>query len=185
MGKKLRLLANEKGSTLIITMLIMVILTIVSVALSNTSRTEIQIAANDHFYRMAFHNADSGINITSKLFKAFFEENFDGTPLPIIFPDDDSEEAFREEALGFDLPDAGKVGSVQVVVDEEYCVIEKNQVIEACGVTAEVDFLERRHTIGSEVNTSLSFIYDMETWGEGPKNSVANIQAVYRHVEKI
>lgn len=166
-------LVNEKGSTLVITMLILVILSIVSFALSNTSRTEIQIAANDQYYKIAFHNADSGINITSKLFEAFFEENFDGTPLPIAFPDQDAEDAFREEALGFDLPASGNVGIVQVVVDEVH------------NVNAEVDFFERRHTIGSEVNTSLSFIYNMETLGNGPRNSVANIEAVYRHVEKI
>jgi len=168
-------LTNERGSTLVVTMLILAILTIVSFALSNTSRTEIQIAANDQFYKMAFHNADTGINLTSKLFEAFLEENFDGTPLPSpdVFSYLPDEEAFREEALGLDLPAAGNVAIVQFVADDVH------------NIAAEVDFIRRQHTIGSEVNTSLSFIYNMETQGEGPRGSVSNIEAVYRHVEKI
>jgi hypothetical protein len=202
-------LSNQRGSTLVITMLIMVLLTIVGVGLSNTSRTEMQITSNDQFYKIAFHNADSGINITSKLFEAFFEENFDGTPIPvttiksddtsvddtsvddtsiddqplddkprpITFPDKAAKEAFQNEALGFDDPvedpdDADKA-SVNISIDEAH------------NVEAKVDFRNRQHTVGSEVNTSLSFFYDMETIGQGPRGSVSNIEVVYRHVEKI
>ena len=182
-------LSNQRGSTLVITMLIMVLLTIVGFTLSNTSRTEMQIASNDQFYKIAFHNADSGINITSKLFEAFFEENFDGTPLPvttfpfndtplpITFPNVAAENAFRDEALGFNDP--------VVDPDDEDKAIVIISIDEAYNVEAKVDFRSRQHTVGSEVNTSLSFFYDVETLGEGPRGSVSNIEVVYRHVEKI
>ncbi len=183
--------SDEKGSTLVVTMLILVILTIISVSLSNTSRTEMQIASNDQFYKIAFHNADTGINVTSRLIEAFFQENFDGIdlpvttgsppnnepPLPITFPDTDAEDAFRNEALGFDTP-------VQNPTDGDKASVDIN-IDEFQNVEAMVDFRNRRHTIGSEVNTSISFIYTMETQGDGPRGSVSEIDAVYRHVEKI
>jgi hypothetical protein len=196
MDKNLRLLfsetlSDEKGSTLVITMLIMVILTIVSVSLSNTSRTEMQIASNDQFYKIAFHNADTGINVTSRLIEVFFQENFDGidlpvttgsapnneTPLPITFANETAEIDFRNEALGFDTP-------VQNPTDVDKAKVDIN-IDEFQNVEAMVDFRNRRHTIGSEVNTSISFIYTLETQGDGPRGSVSEIDAVYRHVEKI
>jgi hypothetical protein len=187
-------LSNQRGSTLVITMLIMVLLTIVGFGLSNTSRTEMQITSNDQFYKIAFHNADSGINITSKLFEAFFEENFDGisipvttlpsdgtpfngTPLPITFPNVAAENAFRDEALGFNDP--------VVDPDDTDKAFVNISIDEAHNVEGKVDFRNRQHTVGSEVNTSLSFFYDMETMGQGPRGSVSNIEVVYRHVEKI
>ena len=174
MGKKMQLLSNQRGSTMVVTLMIMVVLTIISFSLSHTAQTEIQIAANDLFYKMAFHNADTGVSVTSRLIEAFFDENFDGTALPAGFTYVPNENDFREEVLGlFDGAASPGDREVEFVADGTHAV------------EAELGFLERRHTVGSEVNTSLSFLYDMESQGDGPRGSVSNIEVVYRQVVKI
>lgn len=51
---------NEQGSTIIVAMLILVILTIIGISAINTSKFEAQIAGNEHRYQIDFYVADSG-----------------------------------------------------------------------------------------------------------------------------
>ncbi|MDY6879684.1 MAG: pilus assembly PilX N-terminal domain-containing protein [Thermodesulfobacteriota bacterium] len=55
-------LNNERGSTLIMALVLMVVLTIIGIAVTKTSRTEVQLAGNEKYYKEAFYNADSGIS---------------------------------------------------------------------------------------------------------------------------
>jgi hypothetical protein len=55
-------LNNERGSTLIMALVLMVVLTIIGIAVTKTSKTEVQIAGNEKYYKEAFYNADSGIS---------------------------------------------------------------------------------------------------------------------------
>ena len=56
------LINNEKGSLILVSMVILVILTLIGIAATNTSNLEIQITANDREYKTTFYNADSGIS---------------------------------------------------------------------------------------------------------------------------
>ena len=60
-------LNNEKGSVIVAALFILVIVTILGIAASNTSTLELQIASNDQFIKMAFYNADSAVYGTCKL----------------------------------------------------------------------------------------------------------------------
>ena len=51
---------NEQGSTIIVAMLILVILTIIGISAINTSKFEAQIVGNEHRYQIDFYVADSG-----------------------------------------------------------------------------------------------------------------------------
>ncbi len=51
---------NEQGSTIIVAMLVLVFLTIVGIAATNTSIFESQIVGNEHRYQIDFYVADSG-----------------------------------------------------------------------------------------------------------------------------
>jgi hypothetical protein len=55
-------LRDEKGSTLVLALMILVILTLIGIAATNTSTIEIQIAGNERAYKKAFFNADAGIS---------------------------------------------------------------------------------------------------------------------------
>ena len=55
-------LKSERGSTLIMALVLMVVLTIIGIAVTKTSKTEVQLAGNEKYYKEAFYNADSGIS---------------------------------------------------------------------------------------------------------------------------
>jgi hypothetical protein len=55
--------SNEKGSTLLISILILLLLTVIGIAATNTSTIEILISGNDKVHKMAFHQADGGTEV--------------------------------------------------------------------------------------------------------------------------
>lgn len=55
-------LRDEKGSTLVLALMILVILTLIGIAATNTSTIEIQIAGNERAYKEAFFKADAGVS---------------------------------------------------------------------------------------------------------------------------
>ena len=60
--------AGESGAVVIVAaVMILVIVTILGLTAINTSTVEVTIAANDQFAKLAFYNADSGLNATAKL----------------------------------------------------------------------------------------------------------------------
>lgn len=54
------ILKNDRGSTIIIAVMILVFLTIIGIAANNTSIFESKIVGNDHRYQIEFYVADSG-----------------------------------------------------------------------------------------------------------------------------
>jgi len=59
--------SNEKGSTLVLSILILLLLTIIGIAATNTSTIEILISGNDKVHKMAFHQADGGTEVGIEL----------------------------------------------------------------------------------------------------------------------
>jgi hypothetical protein len=51
---------NEKGTALIVALLILVLLTLMGISATTTSTIEVQMAGNEKFYEMAFYSAESG-----------------------------------------------------------------------------------------------------------------------------
>ena len=52
---------NEQGSMIVVAVIILVLLTVIGIAATNTSTTEVQISANAVLHNIAFYTADSGI----------------------------------------------------------------------------------------------------------------------------
>lgn len=51
--------SNERGSILIVTLLILAILTMVGISASTTTEIELQIAGNENFHKIAFYSAEA------------------------------------------------------------------------------------------------------------------------------
>ena len=58
-----QILTNDRGSVLIIALLVLVLLTIIGISATNTTTTDIQIASNEKVHSMAFYAADAGIEV--------------------------------------------------------------------------------------------------------------------------
>ena len=51
---------NEKGSALVLALLMLVLLTLMGISATTTSTVEIQMAGGEKFYELAFYSAESG-----------------------------------------------------------------------------------------------------------------------------
>ncbi len=54
--------SNERGTVLVISIMILALLTFLGIAALDTTSTEIRISANDRVYKQAFYAADTGIS---------------------------------------------------------------------------------------------------------------------------
>jgi Tfp pilus assembly protein PilX len=53
-------LGNENGSIIVVTLIMLVLLTLIGISSTNTSTTELHVAANNQSYQVEFYLADSG-----------------------------------------------------------------------------------------------------------------------------
>ena len=109
----LHIRSNEKGSTLVLSILILLLLTVIGIAATNTSIIEILISGNDKVHKMTFHQADGGTEVGIELVEQNISlAGFDATDLanlgdvnvtslnlylkvpPIYMPDDNNRDAF-------------------------------------------------------------------------------------------
>lgn len=56
-------LRTEGGSVMVVALLMLALLTVIGIAASNTSTTEMQISANEQQNRIVFYAADAGLNV--------------------------------------------------------------------------------------------------------------------------
>ncbi|MDW7643698.1 MAG: pilus assembly PilX N-terminal domain-containing protein [Desulfuromonadales bacterium] len=61
MLKRLQIFKSEKGSVLILALLLMTVLTIIGLFAGNNTTTELRIAGNDRLYKNAFYAAETGL----------------------------------------------------------------------------------------------------------------------------
>jgi len=182
-------LQNEEGSVIVMALIILVVLTIVGISATNTSTIELQIASNDHFYKIAFYNADSGIYGTPKLISNAINNSSEpvvgANPGSIAqgidyLPDDGTYEAdtFYRQIVGYDAYDGGAnditfTPSISVEVD-----VQRLWQQSIAGGGAE--FGSGAAGIGTA--GSVAIFYGMGADGSGPRNSVSNLMAQYRKV---
>jgi hypothetical protein len=67
-------LRNERGSALIVALLMLVVLTLIGISASTTTTFELQISGNDKLYKMAFYQADGATEAGSELIEQNIEE---------------------------------------------------------------------------------------------------------------
>jgi Tfp pilus assembly protein PilX len=70
---------NEKGSIIVVALIVMALLTILGLSLSRTSTTEVMISTNTQRHQLVFYAADSGWKRG-----AIYLQNFGDTPPPLV-----------------------------------------------------------------------------------------------------
>ena len=71
--KTLSVLRNEEGSALVVALLVLACLILIGIAATTTTTTDMEIAGNQKFHKMAFYEADAGTEVGIEL----VEENID------------------------------------------------------------------------------------------------------------
>lgn len=65
---------NERGSALVIALLMLVILTLIGISSTTTTTFELQIAGNDKLFKRAFYTADGATEMAGELIEQNIEE---------------------------------------------------------------------------------------------------------------
>ena len=179
---------NEDGSVLVIALLILVFLTIIGISATTTTNIELQIAGNEKFHKIAFYHADSGVYTTPKLISACIDSGSEvnigsGTTEPDIeYTPESSSTLFSGQVMGYDTYDGGTKdieftlsGFNNVGVD-----VRRDRVENLAG--GAVEFAAGAEGIGAGSSGGVAIFYEMDSFGDGPANSISNVSAVYRKV---
>jgi hypothetical protein len=176
----LRKAGGEEGSALVVALIILVVLTIIGISATSTTQTEIQIAGNEEFHKIAFYYADSGVYATPKLISLCIdndsEQSLTGTGMTYLGDDG----TFYRELMGFDPWDEDRdvrftMNGFNVDVDVRRAGVQN---IAGGGV----EFASGAEGIGVGSMGGVAVLYAMRSQGNGPASSLAGVEAVYRKV---
>lgn len=178
---------NEEGSVLVVALLILVLLTIIGISATTTTNIELQIAGNEKFHKIAFYHADSGVYTTPKLISACIDSGSEinigsGTTEPDIeYTTGSSSTLFSGQVMGYDDWDGGTedieftLSGFNVGVD-----VRRDRVENLAG--GAVEFAAGAEGIGAGSSGGVAIYYEMDSFGDGPANSISNVSAFYRKV---
>lgn len=105
MNNPLRILKNERGSLILIAVVILMVLTVIGVSMTTTTSIELQIAGNDKLIKTAFYEADGAIDIGAEV----IEQNLGCVGAPggfdqDVIGDESSESSNTGVAIRMDNP---------------------------------------------------------------------------------
>jgi hypothetical protein len=169
---------ENAGSTTVIALLILVVLTILGVGASITTGIELQIAGNHKFHLIAFENADSGVYVTPKLISTCLDNNDEQSFSDVTYLG--SAGTFYRELMGFDAYDASR--DVRFVVTGFNVDVDVSRLGVQYNTGSGVEFGSGAEGIGVGSSGGVSILYDIDSLGSGPSSSVANVSGVYRKV---
>lgn len=175
---------NEDGFVLIVALFVLILLTIIGISATNTSIIDLQIAANDKAYKIAFYNADSGVYTTPKLISRTIDAGaqITGSDLGNISylsrPTGDTTDFFRQ-VMGYDAYDNGTL-DIQFTLGSNNVNVDVNRTGQQTLVGGGAEFASGAEGIGG--GASVAVYFDMDSFGSGPYNANSNVGAVYRKV---
>ncbi len=182
-------LNNEKGSVIVVALLLLVFLTLIGIGATTTSTTDIQIVRNEKSHKVAFYQADSGVYSTPKLISESIEQAANptqdatsGTAININYldTDDAATSSFYNELMGYQANDADRdigytLGNYNVQVD-----VQRDRAESLVGGGAE--FGAGAEGVGVGATGGVAIYYDMDSEGNGPDSATSNVLASYRKV---
>ncbi len=171
-------LTSEKGSALVIALLIMVMLTIMGLAVTNTTDIDVQVSKNYQFYKRAFYNADSGIYATPKVISQCLAERTELTISGVTYLG--SAGTFYREIMGFDAHDSDK--DLRFVLSGFNVDVDVNRTGQKNLAGSAVEFASGAEGVGVGSAGGVAVFYDLDSLGLGPSGSQSEIIADYGKV---
>jgi len=175
--------SDEQGSVLIVALLILVLLTVIGISATSTTNIETQIAGNDKFQKIAFNNADSGINPTAKVISAILTNQSEPAFTKITYLTDDGDTGadgslFRE-IMGY--KDHESNWDIRFILDSYQVNVDINRTGVRNLAGGAVEFGSGAEGVGAG-SGGVAIFYNIDSTGDGPANSRSNIAADYRKV---
>ena len=180
---------NQRGSALVVAILILAILTLIGISVTNTTRIETIIAGNEKFQKVAFYNADSGVHVTPKLISYCVDNGEAQQGLTHInYLDDsgnpdassDARDKFFQELMGFAAYDA--VSDTSFAQDGHDVAVDIKRSGQQSLAGGGVEFASGAEGIGVGSAGGVALLYTLDSFGEGPAAAESEIVGVYRKV---
>jgi hypothetical protein len=198
-----QLLKNQDGSVIVIVMLVLIAVSALSVAMMNFSASDVDMAGNYKFDKMAFYSGDSGIYATPKFIRLVYPE---GEPIDEESPTQagcvqflnttqpDSAMEIMQRIYGFEGRDATE--SLNDSVEDEMDSAANDISMRGCNVPADVniirlggeqmsgggvEFGSGAEGVGSAAQKSVNF--RLVSTGNDDLGNSHTIRAIYRWVD--
>ncbi len=169
---------NEKGSVLVISLILIALLTLIGVMGITTTQTETQITGNDMFRKIAFYDADAGVYATPKLISACIGNGAEQSEANITYLG--SAGTFYREIMGFDSHDSAN--DIRFILAGNKVDVDVNRTHQESLAGGGVEFASGAEGMGVGSTGGVAIFYEMDSFGDGPANSASNIGATYRKV---
>ena len=153
MNKFFKQIHNEEGSAIVVTIIVLVVLTILGLSLTTTSVTEVQIASNDQFYKIAFMTAEAARGYVAGNQDLYGPDNITVNS-GIDFPDD----ADPTQRLNMNSTQSFN-GDVVYLVGQD-----------------------PPRGSGYEVGMFKAHVYEMTCFGYGPRNAESRVEAGFYRI---
>ena len=183
--KQRNLLKNENGSVIVLALILLVLLTLLGLAVTRTTSIEVQVAANDEFSKIAFHNADSGTYVTPRLISDTVDEATNITTYPAItYLNADSGVSFFRQVMGYDPYDGGAPANldIQFVLGGNNVQVDVKANGQEIIAGGSAEFASGAEGMGAGSTGGIALNFGMDSFGSGPWNAVSNIESDYRKV---
>ena len=145
-------IANDRGSALVVALLVLVLLTLIGISATTTSTIEVQMAGSEKVYDMAFYAAESGWQTSLNWLDAQYPAVTQNLGL------DEGSETFVEE--NYSTP--------------EYMVLAEDNDTE---YSVTITFVGTRSVPGYGTNFR-RFNYRVDSTGIGPSNARSEVRVV-------
>jgi hypothetical protein len=188
--KERNFLKNENGSVVVLALIILVLLTLMGMAVTRTTSIEVQVAANDEFSKIAFHNADSGTYVTPRLISFIVDEAMPITDITtpnrgtITYLIDPTGNNFFRQVMGYDLYDGGAPAALDIQFQLGTNPVQVD--VQALGSQLIAGGSSQSHAgaegMGAGSIGGIANFFNMDSFGSGPWNAQSNITANYRKV---
>jgi hypothetical protein len=161
---------------LVVALMLLVVLTLIGITTTNTSRVEIQIAGNDRFHRIAFHLADSGTYATPKVISTCMDQTTEPTLAGVTYLGTSG--SLYRELMGFAPHDADR--------DLRFVMRGYNVDVDVARIRQEKiagrgsEFASGAEGVGAGSLGGVAVIYEIDSMAPGPSAALSDISALYR-----
>jgi hypothetical protein len=145
-------IANDRGSALVVALLVLVLLTLIGISATTTSTIEVQMAGSEKVYDMAFYAAESGWQTSLN----WLDAQYPGVTHNLGL--DEESETFMQEKYG--TPD--------------FIVLAEDNNTE---YSVTIEFVGTRVVPGYATNFR-RFNYEVDSTGIGPGNARSKVRVV-------
>ena len=161
-------LTNEKGSTIIYAIIVLLLLTIIGISSVNTTTTEQAIAQNDMYYKLSFYAAEAGKEFVPPNTQLYHTDNVivgSGIDFPSIdFPNAD----------GLDNDGDGSIDNETEVIINSIQSFDGNVVYDGSA--------QPPRGSGYDVGSYKSHKYTITANGHGPRSTDRSIEAGFYRI---